>query len=59
MKDADRYEARCPETGIGESQAAERQQRTDVKDRVRARGRRNTASIIVPRLPWLKEEDRP
>jgi hypothetical protein len=54
MKDAERYEARCPQTGVGEAQAAERQQRADLK--VRARGRRNTATIIVPRLPGLKED---
>jgi hypothetical protein len=56
MKDAERYEARHPQTGVGEAQAAERQQRADLKQRVRAQGRRNTASIIVPRLPWLKED---
>lgn len=56
MTDTDRYEARCPETGIGADQAAERQQRADLKDRVRARGRRNTASIVVPRLPWREED---
>jgi hypothetical protein len=56
-KDAARYEARCPETGVGEAQAAERQQRRDFREEVSTHRRTGrTRGIVVPALPWLKED---
>ncbi len=51
-RDAERYESRHPSTGVGSAQAAERQQRADL----RGRPLRRTNSIIVPALPWLEKE---
>lgn len=52
LSDAERYEHRHPETGVGEAQAAERQQRIDL----RVGGLRRTSMIVVPALPWLEED---
>lgn len=54
---ADRYERRNPGTGISEAQKEERQERRDFKSEVAAHQRTTrNRGIIVPALPWLKEE---
>lgn len=50
---AARYEARFPGTGVGDAQAAERQERMDRRARVASGGRR-TRFVGVPELPWKR-----
>lgn len=55
---SDAYERRYPGTGVGENQAEEREQREQMKDE-RREGRRTmrTRGIVVPTLPWKRNED--
>ncbi len=52
---AARYERRYPGTGVGAAQAAERQERLDLKRR-RRDGGRGLRYFGVPELPWKRGE---
>jgi hypothetical protein len=52
---AARYEQRFPGTGIAAEQAAERQERLDLKVRRRDGGRVGNRFVIVPQLPWQRD----
>ncbi len=54
---AARYEKRYPGTGISEAQAAERQERLDLKARRRNGGRIGHRYVLVPELPWHRETE--
>lgn len=55
---AERYERIYPDTGIPEAQKEERMERMDFKDEARSLRRTSrTRGIIVPALPWRKEEE--
>lgn len=55
---ADQYEKRFPETGIPEAQKEERMERMLFKDDRRSlRRTMRSNGIVVPRLPWVKDED--
>lgn len=54
---ARRYERVAPQTGISEAQAEERMDRRDFKEERRTHRRTGrNRGIIVPALPWLKED---
>jgi hypothetical protein len=54
---AERYEQRAPGTGLPEAQKEERQQRHEFRqERVSLRRTGRNRGIVVPELPWLREE---
>lgn len=54
---AARYERQFPGTGISESQAAERQERLDLKQKIATEGGRKGKYFSVPELPWKRTEE--
>jgi hypothetical protein len=53
------YEAFAPGTGVPEAQAEERGERRVFHEETRQHRRTNrTRGIVVPDLPWLREEPR-
>lgn len=53
---AARYERLFPNTGVSVAQAAERQERLDLKERRKDGGRLGARFHLVPELPWHKGE---
>lgn len=56
-KATERYDALYPEVGIGDAQKQERGERLAFKeDRALHRRTTRTKGVVVPSLPWKKEE---
>jgi hypothetical protein len=57
--EAERYEQRFPQTGVGESQAQERMQRLDFREEVQTH-RRTTRNrgIVVPDCKFFRDQEK-
>lgn len=54
---ADQYERRFPDTGISDAQKQERMERLSFNEERQALRRTSrTRGIVVPELPWKREE---